>query len=156
MNRRTCGGLICVLSIFARGAAGALERPAFPAPSFFEGREIAKLGRNWRRENAGRCEPIPMLGRPRGDEIELSAERDLRCARTTMQVSCNCRASAIAGYRRRESPCHEVVIDNNDSIELLVFSSSAVRLKIIQSSSSVASCGGVSTRPHLHPCNFEL
>jgi hypothetical protein len=67
-----------VLSIFARGAAGALERPAFPAPSFFEGREIAKLGRNWRRENAGRCEPIPMLGRPTGDEIELSAERDLR------------------------------------------------------------------------------
>jgi hypothetical protein len=40
---------------FARGAAGAPKRPAFPAPSFFEGREIAKLGRNWRRENVLRC-----------------------------------------------------------------------------------------------------
>src|SRR5579871_6649609 len=31
--RRTCGGLICVLFVFARGAAGALACPAFPAPS---------------------------------------------------------------------------------------------------------------------------
>src|SRR5277367_6057019 len=40
MFRRTCGDYTRVLFYFAREAAGALTRPAFPAPSVFEGHEF--------------------------------------------------------------------------------------------------------------------
>jgi hypothetical protein len=47
-----CGDYARVLFNFARQAAGAAVRPAFPAPSAVEGRRPARLGRHARREIA--------------------------------------------------------------------------------------------------------
>jgi hypothetical protein len=45
MFRRTSGDYARVLFCFAREAAGAVERPAFPAPSLFQGDTLdASLG----------------------------------------------------------------------------------------------------------------
>jgi hypothetical protein len=40
--RRTCGDLLVCFFHFAREAAGAIERPAFPAPSIFRGTLVCK------------------------------------------------------------------------------------------------------------------
>jgi hypothetical protein len=39
--RRTCGDLLVCFFTFAREAAGAQKHPAFPAPSAFEGHDLA-------------------------------------------------------------------------------------------------------------------
>ena len=46
MNRRTCGDLLVCYFISAREAAGALTRPAFPAPSILRGWFAQRLGRD--------------------------------------------------------------------------------------------------------------
>src|SRR5579872_5673080 len=68
--RCTCGDFACVLLLPAREAAGALVRPAFPAPSFQRGTSFAEPGP--RNRAAGRkgcaCEAsLPLSFRVRAD-----------------------------------------------------------------------------------------
>src|SRR5579872_355713 len=53
--RCTCGDFACVLLLPAREAAGALVRPAFPAPSLKEGRRFAEPGPRNRAAGRRRC-----------------------------------------------------------------------------------------------------
>ena len=55
MFRRTCGDYSCVLSLFAHKAAGAVKRPAFPAPSLSRERVEQQPGQVARRGNAALC-----------------------------------------------------------------------------------------------------
>ena len=53
--RRACGDYARMLSIFAYEAAGALTRPAFPAPSLSRDMNFASLGRVLRRGKTDVC-----------------------------------------------------------------------------------------------------
>ena len=139
MNRRTCGGLICVLFTFARGAAGAPGARHSLRPLHFEGHELAKT----RTQLAPRERVALRRAIKPNEEWRASRLSDMnphRCwvdqpatrsgfrpnavcvgARTIVQVSCNCRASAIAGYRKCDSPCHGSVMVINKSRPLRIF-----------------------------------
>src|SRR5579872_1100889 len=69
--------LVCFFQ-FAYGAAGAAEHPAFPAPSFSEGRDLAKTRVNQaagtRRLGCLKIEPL--FTSSRTSEAEPSAIRD--------------------------------------------------------------------------------
>src|SRR5579872_6701877 len=76
--RCTCGDFACVLLLPAREAAGALVRPAFPAPSLKEGRRFAQPGP--RNRAAGRkgcvCEAsLPLSFRGASIESEPGIRR---------------------------------------------------------------------------------
>jgi hypothetical protein len=60
-----------------------------------------------------------MPGRPTGAKQGFRPR--ISFALLMMQVSCNSRANAIAGYRKQVCCCHEVVVAINESNELTLF-----------------------------------
>jgi hypothetical protein len=143
-----------VRSYLAHKASGAPERPAFPAFLIAEDVVLQNPGAMAPREGGGLRELGSMSKRP--IRMRPAAKRDCDGTLSMMRVSCNFGANAIAGFRPGDDNCHEAVMRINESNCLMVYSSSALRLKIIQGNSSLPSCGTDSARPHPHPCNFWL